>query len=189
MIAQLPTEQLWWYVARAGGIVSLCLASASVIWGLLLASGMLERTPPKRWLLEMHRWLGGLTVTFTVVHVLALWMDSFIDYSLVDLAVPFASSKAPGLWPMAWGIIAAYLLFAVQLSSLVMKRIPRRWWRAIHMLSFGVLGTGIAHGATAGTDASSVPYLLGVVALGLITVFLSTYRVMTRRPKRRANAA
>lgn len=189
MMAQVQTEQLWWFVARAGGIVSLVLAAAAVIWGLLLASGILERTPPKRWLLELHRWLGGLTVAFTAVHVGALWIDSFVDYSLIDLAVPFATSKTPGIWPMAWGIITAYLLLAVQLSSLAMKRLPRRWWRAIHMLSFGVLGTGIVHGATAGTDASRSLYVLGVIGLGLTTVFLSTYRVLTRRRTRKAIVA
>lgn len=189
MIAEIQTDQLWWLVARAGGIVSLGLAAASVIWGLLLASGMLERTPPKRWLLELHRWLGGLTVTFTAGHVFALWMDSFIGFSVVDLAVPFASQKDPGMWPLAWGIICGYLLLAVQLSSLAMKRIPRRWWRAIHMLSFGVLGTGIVHGVTAGTDSSSMTYLLGVVALGLTSVFVATYRVMTRHTKRRTVTA
>lgn len=182
----VPGEQLWWFVARAGGIVSLVLAAASVIWGLLLASGLLERGISKRWLLDLHRWLGALTVIFTAVHVAALWMDSYIEYSLVDLAVPFATGKAPGRWPVAWGIIATYMLIAVQASSMVMKRLPRTWWRAIHMLSFGVLVTGIVHGATAGTDASSLPYLLGVIGLGLSTVFLTTYRVMTRRPKRKA---
>ena len=179
----LLNDQLWWYIARAGGIVALVLAAASVIWGLLLASGMLERTPPRRWLLEVHRWLGGLTVSFTALHMLALWLDSFIEYSVIELVVPLASNQAPGRWPIAWGIVAFYCLAAVQISSIFMKRLPRRWWRAVHMLSFGVLAAGITHGASAGTDSSSSLYLLGVIGLGLITVFLTTYRVLTRRPK------
>ncbi|MEE9414264.1 MAG: ferric reductase-like transmembrane domain-containing protein [Acidimicrobiales bacterium] len=175
------TEQLWWYVARSGGIVALLLSAASVIWGLLLASGFLDRNPPKRWLLSLHSWLGGLTVSFTAIHLLGLWLDGFIEYSIVDLFVPFASTEAPGAWPMAWGIIAFYLLVAVQATSLMMKRIPRRWWRAIHMSSFAVLGTGIVHGATAGTDSTNPAYLVGVILVGLSTVFLTTYRVLMRR--------
>ena len=31
------TSQLWWYLARAAGIVSWALVAISVCWGLLLA--------------------------------------------------------------------------------------------------------------------------------------------------------
>ena len=178
------SEQFWWYVARSGGIVALFLAAASVIWGLLLSSGYLDRNPPKRWLLSLHSWLGGLTVTFTAIHLLGLWLDSFIQYSFGDLFVPFFATDAPGRWAIAWGVIAFYLLLAVQGTSLMMKRLPRRWWRAIHMASFGVLITGIVHGAQAGTDISNPIYILGVVGVSLTTIYLTTYRVLTRRRSR-----
>ncbi|MGI9608621.1 MAG: ferric reductase-like transmembrane domain-containing protein [Acidimicrobiales bacterium] len=181
----MVTEQLWWYVARAGGIVSLFLAGASVLWGLLLSTGYLERNPTKKWLLGLHRWLGGLTVTFTGLHVLGLWLDSYIQYSFADLFVPFFSGKEPGRWAIAWGVVSFHLLAAVQVTSLLMRRLPRRVWRAIHMSSFVLFFAGIVHGFMAGTDASNPAYIGGVVAMALATVFLSTYRVLTRRPKRR----
>lgn len=179
------SEQIWWYVARAGGIVALILASASVIWGLLLSSGYLNRNPTKKWLLSLHSWLGGMTVIFTAVHVLGLWLDSFIQYSIADLFVPFASSKDPGRWPIAWGVIATYLLLAVQGTSMIMKRLPRKWWRAIHMSSYAVFVMGMVHGAQAGTDSSNIAYIGGMLALVLTTVYLTTYRVLTSRRARR----
>lgn len=184
------SEQIWWYIARSGGIVALILAAASVIWGLLLSSGYLDRNPPKKWLLSLHSWLGGLTVTFTGIHVLGLWLDSFIQYSIADLFVPFASDKAPGRWPIAWGVISFYFLLAVQGTSMMMKRLPRRWWRVIHMSSYGVLVMGIVHGAQAGTDISNPIYIAGVLAVALTTIYLTTYRVLTRRrPRRSVEAA
>ena len=48
------TEQFWWYVARSCGIVALVLAGASVIWGLLLSTKLLEGRPGPRWLLDLH---------------------------------------------------------------------------------------------------------------------------------------
>ncbi len=182
------SEQLWWYVARSGGIVALFLAGASIIWGLLLSSGYLDRNPPKRWLLQLHRWLGGLTVTFTAVHLLGLWLDSFIQYTVIDLFVPFATDKAPGTIATAWGIIAFYLLLAVQGTSLMMRHLPRRWWRAVHLSSFALFVTGIVHGATAGTAATNPVYLAGVVLMSLTTVFLTTYRILTRRRPRLARS-
>ncbi|MDX2380626.1 MAG: ferric reductase-like transmembrane domain-containing protein [Acidimicrobiia bacterium] len=178
------TEQLWWYVARSSGIVSLFLAGGAVIWGLLLSGGYLERNPTKKWLLALHRWLGGMTVAFTGVHLVGLWLDGFVDYGVFDLLVPFVGSNPPGPLPMAWGIICAYLLLAVQLTSVMMRRMPRRWWGRIHLLSYLVLLTGIVHGITAGTDGSNIVFLGATAAMGLTTVFLTTYRVLMRRPRR-----
>ena len=178
------SEQIWWYVARSSGIVSLFLAGASVVWGLLLASGFLDRDPTKRWLRNVHAWLGGLAVVFTGVHVLGLWLDSFIQYSLWDLFVPFVATQAPGMAAMATGIVAFYLLLAVQITSLMMKRLPRRWWRGIHMTSYTLFGLGIVHGAMAGTDATNPLYLAGVAVTALTTIFLATFRVLTRRKSR-----
>ena len=36
---------------------------------------------------------------------------------------------APIGWGLALGVVAMYLLAAVEATSLVMKRMPRRWWR------------------------------------------------------------
>lgn len=184
------SEQFWWYLARSGGIVALFLAAASVIWGLLLSGGYLERNPTKKWLLSLHRWLGGMTMVFTAVHVIALRLDSFVQYTLADLLLPFAATQAPGQWPIAWGVIAAYLLIAVQGTSMMMKRLPRRLWRWVHLSSYAVLVTGILHGAQAGTDSSHPLYLAGVLIAALSTVFLTTHRVLTRRrrPQRSTSA-
>ena len=121
------TEQIWWYVARSGGIVALALSGLAVIWGLLLSSKILEGRPGPRWLLDLHRFLGGATVAFTFVHVAALMLDSYVSFSLVDVLVPLASAWNPVA--VAWGIIAFWLLLAVQISSMLMSRIPRRWWK------------------------------------------------------------
>lgn len=92
--------QLWWYVARAGGIVALGLSGASVIWGLLMSSRVMQGRPRPAWLLDLHRFLGALTVIFTIVHVVALYLDEFVQFSIVDLLVPFASAWNTGA--VAW---------------------------------------------------------------------------------------
>ena len=54
--------QLAWYVARAAGIVAWALVSGAVVWGLLLSTRVLRGRPTPRWLLDLHRFLGGLAV-------------------------------------------------------------------------------------------------------------------------------
>lgn len=187
MPGELIDPKLWWYVARAGGIVALGLSGASVIWGLLLSSRVLQGKPRPAWLLDLHKFLGALTVVFTIVHVVALYLDEFIQFSVVDLLVPFASAWNTGA--VAWGIIAGYLLVAIQVSSLLMKRIPRKLWRLIHMSSYGLVAAGVTHGALAGTDAGHLGYVGGVVGTIAFIVYLTVYRIVTSRSLTRVTAA
>ena len=54
------TSQLWWYTARAGGIVAWALLAASVVWGLLLSTRVRPGGVAPSWILDLHRFLGGL---------------------------------------------------------------------------------------------------------------------------------
>lgn len=180
-------SELWWYTARAGGIVSLGLSAGSIIWGLLLTSRLLDGRPKPAWLLDLHRWLGGLTVVFTIVHVVALWMDSYIQFSVADLLIPFMSDWNPGA--VAWGIVSMYLLVAVQISSLAMKRIPRKLWRWIHFCSYGMFTFGAVHGVQAGTDASGPLYVGTTIGTIALIVYLTIYRIITARSVRKAVTA
>jgi hypothetical protein len=54
-----------------------------------------------------RRYLGGLALTFTGIHLTALLLDSHIQFNLVDLLVPFAAGWRPGT--VAWGVVALYL--------------------------------------------------------------------------------
>lgn len=183
MIDQFVTEQIWWHVARASGIVALVLTAASVIWGLLLSTRVMAGTPTPAWLLSMHRFLGALTVAFTGVHIVGLVADSYVSFGWAEVLVPWASSWQPTA--VAFGVIGMYLLLAVQISSMMMRRIPRRWWKLIHQSSFLLFWVAVVHGVQAGTDASNPLYIIGTGALVLIVSFLTVTRALTARRIRR----
>jgi DMSO/TMAO reductase YedYZ heme-binding membrane subunit len=166
------TSQLWWDVARAGGLLGWALLSASVLWGLALSSRIFGRRPRPAWLLDLHRYLGGLAVIFVGVHVAAIMLDTFVSFGPVETFVPFASSWNPGA--VAWGIVALYLLLAVELTSLARSHLPLRIWRRVHYLSFGVFVFSTIHLLTAGTDSTSPALLVAVVAVcGAVAVLLA----------------
>ena len=96
--------QTWWYLARASGIVSWLMLTASVLWGAALAIRASGPHVRPAWILDLHRWLGGLAVTFTAIHVGALVADSYVDFGFLDIVVPFASDWQPGA--VAWGVVA-----------------------------------------------------------------------------------
>lgn len=83
--------------------------------------------------------------------------------------------------PVAIGIVALYLLVAVELSSLVMTRLPRRLWRAIHLTSFVVYWLAAYHFLTAGTDAANPVLRAVVVTASCAVLFLTFARVLLER--------
>ena len=83
-----------WYVARSSGLVAWGLLAAAVVWGLLMTSKVLRGRVKNSWLLDLHRWLGGLALTFTGVHVLAIMGDSYVHFGLASVLVPLAGHVA-----------------------------------------------------------------------------------------------
>jgi len=169
------TSQMLWYVARAGGIVAWGLAASSVVWGLALSTHVLGRKPRPAWLFDLHRFLGGLAVIFTGVHVLAVLFDTYVHFSLVNVLVPFTGAWHPAA--VAWGIVGFYLLLAVELTSLARAHISKKLWRRAHFASFGLFVMATVRALAAGTDARSGPFLIAIVAsIGLAAV-LTAVRV------------
>ena len=150
----LASTQLWWHLTRATGLVAWGLSAATVLWGLALSTRALGRRPRAPWLLDLHRFLGGATVVFVVLHLLSLWADSYVTFGFRELLVPMASTWKPGA--VTLGLIVFYLLIAVEATSLVMQRLPRRLWHAVHLSSYLVFVAGSAHLLWAGTDADHV---------------------------------
>lgn len=180
--------QMTWYIARAAGLVAWALTTAAVIWGLALSTRIAGRRPPPAWLADLHRFLGGLAVTFTAVHVVALLADDWVQFDVVDVLVPFAAQWRPSA--VAWGVVALYLLAAVELTSLLRRRVPTRWWRAIHLASLPLFAAGTVHLLAAGTDAAA-PWVRAAVLLAVTTVvYLTAARVLSppRRGRRSAQA-
>jgi predicted ferric reductase len=121
----------------------------------------------------MHRWLGALALIFTGVHVVALLSDTYVHFGLASVLVPFASSWHP--LAVAWGVVAFYLLVAVELTSQARAHLPKIVWRRVHFASFLLFVMATIHGLTAGTDTKSamarvVAMLVGSVFVGLTAV-------------------
>ena len=79
MIATV-NPQLWWWLARASGIVAWCMVTASIVWGLALSSKLVRRRKVPAWLLDLHKYLGTLSLAFIAVHLVALVADSYVDF-------------------------------------------------------------------------------------------------------------
>ena len=176
-------EQLWWYVARATGVVAWAGLTLSVLWGLALSTRLLGRRPRPAWVLDLHRYLGGLATVFTVVHLGSLVADSYVTFGPADLLVPLASAWKPGA--VAWGITALYLLVAVEATSLARRRLPMKVWRRAHALSLPLWIAATGHFALAGTDVVN-RLAQWTLALAMVAVvFTVLVRILSPKPDRR----
>jgi DMSO/TMAO reductase YedYZ heme-binding membrane subunit len=175
-VGGLSSPQLPWYVARACGIVAWALACASLVWGLALSTRALGRRPKAPWLTDLHRFLGGMTVIFVGLHLAGLAFDTYVRFGWRQLLVPFASHWKPG--PVAWGIAAFYLLLAIEVTSLLMKRIPRRLWHGVHLTSYVMAVAATVHMLSAGTDRHVAALRWSAAAVGSVVLFFFLYRAI-----------
>ena len=170
------TSQLTWYAARAAGIVAWALAAGSVVWGLALSTRATGRKPRPAWLFDLHRFLGGLALVFTAIHVVAIVADTYVHFSLINVLVPFT-----GTWHLAavaWGIVAFYLLLAVELTSVARAHVSKRLWRRVHFASFVLFAASTVHALSAGTDTGSRAFVLSVAAACGLVAALTAVRIL-----------
>jgi predicted ferric reductase len=171
----------WWYLSRATGLVAWVMLALACMWGLLLVTRLLKPADRPAWLLDLHRWLGALAVVATAAHLVTLVADTQLDFGITEIFVPYAPSWHHA--PRAWGVTAMYLLAVVECSSLIMKRLPKRLWRRLHLLSYLCFVAATVHGVQAGPDSDNVLFLLGVSAGTTLLAFIVVARLLHSRAK------
>jgi sulfoxide reductase heme-binding subunit YedZ len=170
------SSQLWWYVARSSGLVAWSLAAAAVVWGLVLSARPLGRRTRPAWVLDLHRFVGALAMIFTAVHLAGLVADNYVHFGPAELLVPFASRWRPGA--VAWGIVAMYLLLAVEATSVARRHLSKRVWRAVHLTSLPLYLLGTVHALTAGTDTGGRLFPAIAASTTVLIVGLTVLRVV-----------
>lgn len=167
---------LWWFVDRAAGMTSWTLLALSTGFGVATATRVVGNRGSAAWTLALHRFLGALAIAFLGVHVVGVVASSYVDISLAGALVPFATDWHPGA--MAWGIVALWLLVAVEATSLVRQRIPQSLWRWVHLSSYVLFFGSTVHLLMAGSDASTHWLRLGAVAATGVIAFLTIAAAM-----------
>jgi DMSO/TMAO reductase YedYZ heme-binding membrane subunit len=179
MIGIAFNEQVWWYVARSSGIAAWAIVTLAVCWGLMLSTKAAAKATQPAQVLDLHRFFGGMAVTFTLVHIIGLVADSYVYFGWFEVLIPFKSQWQPRA--VAWGVIAFYLLIAVEATSLMMKKLPKPVWRHIHRTSVALYVLSTYHGITAGTDTGNVWYQMLMLASINIVAFLAILLALARR--------
>jgi predicted ferric reductase len=166
-------EAVTWNVARAGGFTAYALLTLAVVLGLALSL----RWQPNRWPRiinnELHNFLTLLSLVFTGIHVLAVWVDPFTNFGWSEVLIPFVSHYRPA--SMALGIIGLYLGGAVGVSTWLRPHIGYALWRRLHYLTLVLFALVSVHGIMTGSDTATWwavgIYVTSIAAVGMLLVF------------------
>ncbi|MBB5643492.1 2Fe-2S iron-sulfur cluster-binding protein [Cryobacterium roopkundense] len=185
----MTEPHLWWYISRASAIIAWALMTASVVWGILLSTRVMRRVDNPAWLQDLHRFLGGTMLIMVGLHMVSLMLDKWLAFTPGEVLAPFATDFKP--LPVALGILAFYLLLAIQGSSLLMNRLPRKFWKGVHYSSFAALILISFHAGFTGTDVGSLWYKIVAVSLIAVVAVAIIIRISTgtaTRPARKIDA-
>jgi predicted ferric reductase len=168
-------ESVPWYSSRALGFLGYWALAASVIYGLLLSTGILDPIAHRAVSFSLHQELSAIGIGLVALHGAVLALDSFVRTTPIQLIVPFATSYRP-LW-VGLGQLAFYLMVAVYASFYLRSRIGQRGWRLLHYTTFLAFLGGTVHGLMAGTDTSAPWALWSYVGASVAVMFLLGYRI------------
>jgi sulfoxide reductase heme-binding subunit YedZ len=163
----------YWYLARATGMVSLVLLTASVLLGVL---GPLRVSAPPRWprfaVDTLHRDVSLLVVVLLALHILTSVLDSFTSISLINSVIPFTGSYRP-LW-LGLGALSFDLMIALVVTSIFRRRLGYGAWRAIHWLAYASWPVAVLHGLGTGSDTKSW-WALGLTVACVVAVAVAIW--------------
>lgn len=169
------SDSLAWYSSRILGFLAYGALAVSVIYGLLLSSGILDRVAHRAVSLTLHQDLSAIAIGLTGLHGALLALDTYVPQTVRQLVIPFAGPYRPE-W-VGIGQIAFYLMVVVYASFFVRRRIGQRTWRALHYTTFLAFVGATAHGVMSGTDSPADWALWIYASASVAVVFLLGYRI------------
>lgn len=186
-VRRQPLDYIWWLASRASGTVALLLVTASVLIGLLMASGLLKRPGLKRRLVAVHEHTALVALVAIAVHGITLLGDRTLNPGPIGILVPLQTSYRPAY--TAIGILSGYLIAALGLSFYIRRWIGGRRWRQMHRATVAAYLLGVTHAIGSGSDASTPVVRLAVVASVLPAAALFLIRNRPRASTTAARAA
>jgi predicted ferric reductase len=171
MLSLLSDPKSLWYLNRASGLVLLVVFTLAVLLGQHATHRRRRSAAPRFMWLELHRNVTLVGLMLLVLHIATSVADEYVDITVADAVVPFASPYRP-FW-LGLGTLAVDLLVAILLTTAVRHRIRYDAWRIVHWTAYLVWPVSVLHGLGTGTDLAG-PAGVGLTLACLVAVLVST---------------
>ncbi len=158
----VTVNELMWFLTRSSGVVALVLIAAAVIDGVLFSGRATGRWRRPNWWMDLHRGLGGYALAFTVLHLLTAY-GADIGVGLATLVVPGAATESTTAYTL--GVLATWAIALAVVTSWPRRRLPRRLWHVLHVLTIPAAVLAGVHAQQLGSDALSGWYTVVLLVL------------------------
>jgi len=182
------SPKVYWYLSRATAFVSLTILWLSMALGIAITNKMARLWPGAPAAFAIHEYVSLLGMAFAIFHALVLLGDRYINFTLAQIFIPFATVDYRPTW-VGIGQIGFYVWVIVNLSFYVRSSIGPKTWRALHYLSFGMYITGLLHGIFSGTDTPAGWAQWYYWISGGSLLFLLVYRILNTIAEKLAKRA
>ncbi|MDX6451272.1 MAG: methionine sulfoxide reductase heme-binding subunit [Gaiellaceae bacterium] len=168
-LAAAGNGTMYWYLTRSLGVAALVLLTASVALGVLSVTRWRSERWPRFVTTGLHRNLTLLAICFVAGHVATTVADGYTPIGVQDAFIPFVSSYRP-VW-LGLGAVAADLLLALVVTSLLRERIGYRAWRYVHWLAYVSWPVALVHALGTGSDAAfGWMRIVGAASIGVVAL-------------------
>jgi len=175
----------YWFLSRATGFVALGLLWLSMALGLGITNKLAQLWPGGPTAFALHEYTTLLGMAFVFFHALFLLGDHYINFSFLQLIVPFSTRAYQPFW-VGLGQTGFYLSLIVTLSFYIRKQIGHKVWRVLHYITFLSYSAALLHGLAIGTDVGAIwaQWFYWITSGSLLLLFI--YRVLFRLVSPRA---
>jgi len=145
----------YWYISRASAIIAYGLLWLSMVLGLLMTNKLARTWPGSLAAYDLHQFISLLGLSFVMVHSLILIGDRYMSINLLQVLVPFTTTKYRPEF-VGLGQIGFYLWLILIVSFYFRRRIGTHAWRLVHFASFSAYLVALIHGVASGTDTTAL---------------------------------
>ncbi|WP_421083083.1 ferric reductase-like transmembrane domain-containing protein [Rothia nasimurium] len=170
------TNEIYWAIARSTGATALILLSLSLALGILTRSGKTYIGIPRITTTSLHRTSSLLALIFTLIHIVALYLDTYTGLTLTHYIIPFTTPDKALAYGL--GTLAFDLMLAIAVTGLLRHRLPEKLFHLIHWGAYACWPAALAHGLSSGSDTGQTWFLLLTLASITLVAATAVYRLL-----------
>lgn len=171
------SPKMFWYLSRGSAMVGFMLLWMSMALGLIITNRIARLWPGGPVAFDLHQYVSLLGLGFGLFHGIILLGDHYINTTLLQVLVPFASQSYKPVF-VGLGQVAFYTWVLLVGSFYIRKQLSGKTWRLIHFVSFLTFALVMAHGILSGTDSHTFWAVAMYWFAGGSLLLLLFYRIM-----------
>ena len=95
---------------------------------------------------DLHNWTAYVALLFVLLHPLFLLLDTNSKFAIADILFPLNAPKQPTIVLLGSLSLLALLIVIITTQKLIKKRMGFRFWKNIHLISYGTALLFLFHG-------------------------------------------